>query len=446
MTFEVVTHPSSHLVVGASEQDPGEQFTNNARVALASPAAVQYTTVVDFRRVIGLISGTSMDGIDVAAADLRLNHDTLEVRPLGHSAIDYPQGLGSRLVAALPSANCTARELCMLDTEVGRSFATAARHGMDELAGGRADLVASLGQTLYHWVQDGRAHGTLQLGQPAWIAEATGLPVVADLRARDVAAGGHGAPLAGVLDALWLADEPGTNVALNIGGIANVTVVGGPEPLAYDTGPGNALIDAAANMVTQGRSTQDTNGEIAARGAVHPGLLKTLLSDPYFREPPPKSTGKEHFNADYVRRAVSEFGEIDDADLLATLTELTAVTVANACGTHEAVKVVASGGGVDNPTLVDALRKQLDPIDLIVSDDLGLPSGGKEAYLTAVLGFLTWNGLPGNVPGTTGARGPRLLGSITPGEHPLELPEPAKQPARRLRILRSPEWRPRASR
>lgn len=386
--------------------------------------------------MLGLLSGTSMDGIDVAVADLRALGGTLELRPLGYTELPYPEPLRDRLLAALPPGECSARELCELDTEVGRCFAEAARHAVEHLAGGRADVVASLGQTLYHWVEDGRARGTLQIGQPAWIAEATGLPVVADLRARDVTAGGHGAPLAGVLDALWLADEPGVQVALNIGGIANITVVGGPEPLAYDTGPGNALIDAAAREVTGGAAERDTDGRIAAGGKVRHDLLDVLLADPYYAQPPPKSTGKEHFHLAYLDRVLAGFGEVDDGDLLATLTELTAATVADACREHGVTRVVASGGGVSNPTLLAALRARLAATgaDLTTSDDLGLPSGGKEAYLTALLGFLTWSGLPGNVPGTTGASGPRPLGSITPGRGPLRMPAPSGTAPRRLRV------------
>ncbi|RCW39859.1 anhydro-N-acetylmuramic acid kinase [Halopolyspora algeriensis] len=402
------------------------------------PDRVSYTTPVTSWRVIGLLSGTSMDGVDVAAADFRYAAGTILLRPLGHTAIAYPNELREGLLAALPPGECSAGELCRLDTLIGQSFAEAARYGLDSLAGGHADLTASLGQTLYHWVDNGRSRGTLQLGQPAWIAESTGLPVIADLRARDVAAGGQGAPLAGMLDALWLATERARpDIALNIGGIANITVVGGEEILAYDTGPGNALIDAAATTVTGGARQQDTNGEIAARGTVRPDVLGTLLSDTYFGLRPPKSTGKEHFNGEYLRRVLAGTAGISDADLLATLTELTATTIADACRAHRARTVVASGGGVANPVLMAALRRLLDDsgIELTVSDALGLPSDSKEAYLTALLGFLGWNGMPGNVPSTTGARGPRILGSFTPGSGPLRPPPVPDQPARRLRVV-----------
>lgn len=387
--------------------------------------------------MIGLLSGTSMDGIDVAAAEIRLDSGVVQLRPLGHTETEYPADLRHRLVAALPPGTCDAGELCALDTQVGQAFADAAVRGIHGLAGGSADLVASLGQTLFHWVDGGRARGTLQLGQPAWIAEATGLPVVSDLRTRDVAAGGHGAPLAGILDALWLS-SPGAaepKVALNIGGIANITVVNGTRPLSYDVGPGNALLDAAASVVSGGRAARDTGGHLAASGSVVPELLNALLADPYYRAPPPKSTGKEHFNGQYLRRVLADFPAVSGPDLLATLTELTATTVADACRQHGARKVVAAGGGVHNPTLMAALARRLAGPELVTSDDFGLPADGKEAYLAALLGALTFHGLPGNVPSTTGARGPRLLGAITPGAEPLSLPPPATAPVKHLRVL-----------
>lgn len=385
-----------------------------------------------------------MDGIDVAVADLRIDPGsdggteagTIVLSPLGHTELSYPESLRARLFAALPPAACSARDLCVLDTEVGRCFADAAQRGIDEFGDGRADLVSSLGQTLYHWVEDGQARGTLQVGQPAWIAEATGLPVVSDLRARDVAAGGHGAPLAGVLDALWLAGEPGTNAALNIGGIANITVIGGTRSFAYDTGPGNALIDVAASMVFDKPGAQDTDGALAARGTVQPDLLGALLAESYYERPASKSTGKERFNRDYLRRKLADHDTVGDADLLATLTELTAVTISNACRAHGVDRVVASGGGVSNPALMTALRRRLhhDGAELILSDELGLPSAGKEALLAALLGFRTVHGLTGTVPGATGAAGPRLLGSITPGHQPWQPPDPSPVAVRRLRV------------
>lgn len=389
-----------------------------------------------------------MDGIDVAVAELRVTAETIDLVPLGHAEVPYPTALRNALLAALPPHGCTAEELCRLDTEVGQAFATAAADAATAIAGGRADLVASLGQTLFHWVRDGRALGTLQIGQPAWIAEATGLPVVADLRARDVAASGQGAPLASVLDRLWLreigmpvrADDPapaGRDIVagLNIGGIASITVVSpdGPE-LAFDTGPGNALLDAAARMISNGAWQQDVDGDLAAQGRCRTDLLEILLADPYYAAPPPKSTGKEHFHTDYLRDALAKVPRVSGPDLLATLVELTATTVAGACRAHGVSGVVASGGGMRNPTLAAALRRLLAPAVLVGSDQHGLPGDAKEAYLTALLGFLTWSGIPADASSATGAAGPRLLGSITPGSAPLHLPEPATTAVTRLRV------------
>jgi len=388
-------------------------------------------------RVIGLLSGTSVDGIDVAAADLHAEDDTVVLTPLGELDLPYPEPLREALLAALPPNPCTAGELTRLDTGVGQAFADAAARGVEELAGGSADLVASLGQTVFHWVEDGHVRGTLQLGQPAWIAERTGLPVLADLRVRDVAAGGHGAPLASTLDQLWLrglARDTGHPVAaLNLGGIANITVVAGAEPaIAYDTGPANALLDIAAYRVAGQRS--DVDGRLAFGGSVRSDLLVRLLADPYFAAAPPKSTGKEHFNAPYLDAALAGLPPVDPGDLLATLTEFTAVTVAGECLRHGVTTVVASGGGVANPALMTALARNLPDAVLKTSDDLGLPGGGKEAYLTALLGWLTWCGVPGSVPSATGARGPRLLGALVPGAGPLILPAPLGGTVTRLRV------------
>jgi anhydro-N-acetylmuramic acid kinase len=374
--------------------------------------------------IVGLISGTSADSIDVAVADLRIDGDAVRLRPLGYSQRPWPEDLRKRILAALPPAPVGAHELCELDTLIGQEFAAAAA----EVAGG-ADLVVSHGQTVYHWVEDGRARGTLQLGQPAWIAEATGLPVVSDLRARDVAAGGHGAPLAATLDALWLADGAQPAVALNLGGIANVTVVGGGEVVAFDTGPANCLLDVTAARLTAGAQGYDADGRLAAAGQVHQELLRRFLTEPYFALTPPKSTGREMFHAGFVERHRAGL-DVDGPDLMATLTELTAVTVGRAVAGTGARRVVVSGGGARNPTLLARLRAALDPGERVTSDELGLPSDAKEGYLFALLGLLTWHQLPGVPPHTTGSRVPRVLGRITPGARPLRLPDPVAMPTR----------------
>ncbi|GAA3118634.1 anhydro-N-acetylmuramic acid kinase [Streptomyces rameus] len=388
-------------------------------------------------RVIGLMSGTSFDAIEAAAADLTLDGDSLLLRPVGHLSAPYPDDVRGLIATTLPPAVTTTQSVCALDTGIGQAFADTAARALRELCEGTADLVVSHGQTMHHWVEDGRVRGTLQLGQPAWIAEATGLPVVSDLRSRDVAAGGQGAPLVAMTDTLLLSALPGNPAALNLGGIANVTVLAsGAEPLAFDTGPANALLDAAVQHFTRGAAAYDEGGRRAAVGRVSPELLRVLLDDPYYRRDAPKTTGKERFHLPYLQRALDAVPVPATDDVLATLTRLTAVTVADACRAHGVTQLVVSGGGTRNPVLMRMIAEELPGVPLRLSDALGLPSDAKEALAFAVLGFLTVHGLPGAFPSGTGARRAALLGSITPGVSPLRLPEPAARPPRLLRITR----------
>ncbi len=384
-------------------------------------------------RVIGMMSGTSFDAVDAGAAELSFAGDVITLRPLGLVSRPYPTEIRDALADALPPSTASAAKLCELDTLIGQFFAEVAEAAIAELGAGRADLIASHGQTVFHWIEDGTARGTLQLGQPAWIAERTGCPVVADFRSRDIAAGGQGAPLVGIFDVLWLHSRPGRPVALNLGGIANITVdVGTDRPLAYDTGPANALLDAVTRSVTG--EPYDRDGVRAARGEVRPDLLDRLLAEPYYRRAAPKSTGKELFNLDHLAGLVPDLGPDSLDDVLATLTELTARTVAAAIGRHDPTEVIVAGGGVRNPTLVRRLTAALDPVPLVPAEELGLAGQAKEAYLFALLGFLSVHGLTGTVPSCTGARHASVLGSVTPGRGPLRS-LPGAQPPRFLRLV-----------
>ncbi len=375
-------------------------------------------------RVLGMISGTSHDGIDTAVVDFRLADGALTGTVVHTGSTPYAADLRARLIAALPPAPTTLAEVCELDTLIGQAFAAAAVAVLEEA--GPVDAVCSHGQTVFHWISDGAALGTLQLGQPAWIAEATGTPVVADVRARDLTVGGQGAPVVSFLDRLLLADLPGTRAALNLGGISNMTVV---EPdgrlVAYDIGPSNALIDSV--VVERGLTPDgyDRDGAIAASGTVDDALLDVLLAEPYYRLPAPKSTGKELFHGDYVRHALDVAGTgTTDADLVATLTALTIRTVAAEVRRAGVSTLVASGGGCRNPVILGGLRAALPGVDVLLSDDLGAPADDKEAIAFALIGWCTLHGVPGNLPAGTGAREPRILGSLTPGAGPLVLPAP----------------------
>ena len=410
-----------------------------------------------------MLSGTSVDAIDVAAADLTWSdHGDAGARevllhPLGHREVPWPDGLRERLLAVLAPAATGAMEICDLHAAAGRALGDVARSAVAELAGGRADLVVSHGQTVAHQVAGDRCLGTLQLGGPSWIAEATGLPVLSDLRSRDIAAGGHGAPLASTFDALWLSgagvgDDPGgCTAALNLGGIANVTVVhqdpGGAVPTvsAWDTGPANCLLDLAAARVSGGRLTCDLDGELAATGRVDSTLLDELLREPYYALGQPKSTGRELFDGVHLDRALAAAGALRDPlagpDLLATLVELTACTVTQALAPYGVNGVVVSGGGTRNPVLMQVLRQRLG-VPVRTSDELGVASAAKEAYVFALIGYLAYNQLPcvprraGGPPqaSATGARARRPLGSFTPGDRPLVLGRPGPEPVR-MRIV-----------
>lgn len=385
-------------------------------------------------RVIGLMSGTSYDAIDAAAADLRIEGDQIVLNPLGMLSRSYPEALHRELAGSLPPATTSMEQVCRLDTGIGQAFAAVAEQAVEQLCGGHADLIVSHGQTVFHWVESGEVRGTLQLGQPAWIAEATGTTVVSDLRSRDVAAGGQGAPLVSIVDVLWLRGRPGTPVALNLGGIANITVVpGSADPIAFDTGPANALMDAVVRDLTGGRFTFDADGVMAGRGRIHPGLFERLLAEPYYRRPAPKSTGKELFHLGYLAEAMAGLPEIAPDDLVATVTALTARTVADAVHSYGGTEVIAAGGGIRNPALMHMLEEELRDVPLLSTDELGMPSAAKEAYAFAVLGFLTVNGLGGTVPSCTGARHTSVLGSITPGRGAVPISAP-------------PEWAPTALR
>ena len=381
-------------------------------------------------RVCAVASGTAVDGLDVAVVDLGLEGAVITMEILRTGTLPWPDGLREAIHQVLPPAATTVGAVCQLDQLVGLAVADAVQRTVDVLDR-PPHLVVSPGHTVFHDVRDGQCFGSLQLGQPSWVAERTGIPVVSDLPARDIAAGGHGAPLASTLDALWLAAPGGTRAALHLGGIASVTIVRdeGDPVVAWDTGPGTCLLEVAGGRVAGARED----------GTVHADLLDALLEHPHFSQLPPVSAGREAFSAGYLDDVLDRVGEVSGADVLATVTELTALTVARALTPFTVTDVVVSGAGAHDPSLMAAIQRSLGPVRLTPTDDLGIPADGKEAVAWALLGFLTWHGVPGTTT-ATGAAEPRVLGRITPGAEPLRLPPPAhayhKRP-RRLRVLTS---------
>jgi anhydro-N-acetylmuramic acid kinase len=382
-------------------------------------------------KVIGMISGTSFDAVEALLADIDLADEVLTCELVEHRSVPYPPEVREAIAAVLPPSATTIEQVCRLDVVIGQFFAEVAAQLADRHGG--VEAVCSHGQTVYHWVDGPSAKGTLQLGEPAWIAERTGAAVVSDVRNRDIAAGGHGAPLVSLLDVLLLGARPAVvSGALNLGGIANVTVVGpGREPIAFDIGPANALMDASVEWLSDGRLHYDRDGAWAARGTADAALVRGLLDDPYFALPPPKSTGKEYFNLDYVKRRL-DGAERGGDDLMASVTAATATMVAAAIRDFEVRELLVSGGGTRNHTLMSDLQARLPGVNLRLTDELGVPEASKEALVFAIIGFLSLCGLPATVPSCTGARHSSVLGSVTPGRGRPVRPSPALRPPGRL--------------
>lgn len=388
-------------------------------------------------RVVGLMSGTSHDAIDVAVADFTIFDETVALELRGFAEYPIPSDLDRRVSQAIRGDALDAFDLCRLDTDLGQAFADAAVATIRDLAGS-ADLIASHGQTIYHWEEKGQTLGSLQIGNPGWIAERTGVPVVSDFRVRDIAAGGNGAPLVSIFDVMLGRGRFDLPVAfLNLGGIANMTVVGGErDPIAYDLGPANALIDAAVVLLTDGVHNFDMDGRRARAGTSHDGLLELLLSHGYYDIPPPKTTGKETFGVPYLLEVFDEFPGVPVNDVLATLTDHVASVVADEARKQGLSQVIASGGGINNPTLIEWIVEKLGDIQYVTIDTLGVPPDAKEAYAMALLGFLTVKGMTGTVPSCTGALHPTVLGSVTPGSPDRPFPGLSPTPAvTRLEIV-----------
>jgi anhydro-N-acetylmuramic acid kinase len=378
--------------------------------------------------IVGLMSGTSLDGIDAALVQLRGRRpSTLRWKVRHAETVPYTAAQRATIHGAILDGSAGA--LCTLHAELGEWFAAAARRAC-EAAGvplDEVEAIGSHGQTVWHSPPaEGRRGSTLQLGDPATIAERTGCPVISDFRSRDVAAGGHGAPLVPWVDRLLFSHSRRRRALQNIGGVGNVTWLpprGDEAPVvAFDTGPGNALIDAVVEIATGGSRGYDEGGVLAAGGQVDETLLAELLRHPYFASPPPKSTGRESFGRPFVERllaATRPEGDREWMDLVATLSELTCRTIADSyrrwllpLGVDE---VYVSGGGSRNPWLMRRLGELLAPIPVRDSGELGVDAEAKEAVAFAVLAWAHLRGVPASLAGATGARGPRVLGSLTPG-------------------------------
>jgi len=382
-------------------------------------------------RVIGLMSGTSADGVDAALVEWPDGAEAGEFRLRASVEQEFPAELQQRihaLAAGRLAGPDVLRELAMLDVELGERFAAAAEAAAwaGKLSLREVDAVASHGQTVAHHPE---ARATLQIGDPSVIAERTGCTTVADFRPRDLAAGGEGAPLAPFFHYTAFAHPDEARLVLNLGGIANVTwLPRGAAPddvIAFDVGPANALIDGVVSALTAGRERLDRDGARARRGSLDAALLERLLDDDFLRRPPPKSTGRERYGlaeAEALARECVARGASAD-DLVATLVAFTAEAVARACRDFLAEpaaidRLLVGGGGSANPALMDALRAALPGVRVEPFDAAGVPAGAAEAMAFALLGRNALLGLPNHLPRCTGADHAAVLGEIVPGRRP----------------------------
>ena len=378
------------------------------------------------RVVAGLISGTSADGIATIIVRLSEHTGSIRVRQLAYGNVPYPRGMQKTILGNSLPGTGSVDTLTSLHAAIGVAFAravkTTARKARIPLR--TIDLIGSHGQTVHHLPDVHRIHGiavrsTLQLGDPSVIAQETGIPVVGDFRTADMAVGGQGAPLVPFLDSLLFRSPRANRLLLNLGGIANFTAVpktGGTDTvIAFDTGPANMIIDALAGELFDRRF--DTDGRIARRGAVNRPLLRWMMSHPYLRLRPPKSTGREVFGAAYVRELRRRGRSLSKEDLMATATVFTAESVFDQYRRFvrrrvPVQEVLVSGGGMHNRYLMEQLQRAFGVIPVRPVPRSGIDPDAKEALLFAVLAYWTALGRPSNLPGVSGARRPVILGKI----------------------------------
>lgn len=373
---------------------------------------------------IGLMSGTSADSIDAACVRFAGAPPRLDWELLSFVTLPMTAELRQEIFAAFRPETGTVDKLCQLNFTLGEWFAKASLEAVKaaNLTPAQVDFIGSHGQTVWH-IPPNSGEGvasTLQLGNPAVIAERTGITVVSDFRSRDMAAGGQGAPLVPFVDNLLLSHPTLSRAVQNIGGIGNVTWLpagGAGEAFGFDTGPGNMLLDRAAEVLTQGQMHCDMDGKMAFAGKIQENFLQKWMSEePYFTRKPPKSTGRELFGVQRCDVYLKEMAGLSKEDILATLTAFTARSTAEAYKNFLPAlpdEVLLCGGGARNPAIAAMLQKELPTSRIGRTEDAGLPGDSKEAVAFAVLGYETMNRRPGNLPAATGAKGPVILGSIT---------------------------------
>ena len=381
--------------------------------------------------VLGMMSGTSADGIEVALARISGAPPNLNAKLLGHTSVKFPGPLRKEILRVAEQHAITAGELSQLNFRLGEVFADAALAACRKfrVSPKRIELIGNHGQTIFHQGRPAPYFGsstasTLQIGEPSVIAAGTGITTVGDFRPADMALGGQGAPLVPYVDYLLYRHAKLGRVSLNLGGIANITVLPRAckpqQVFAFDTGPANMLIDALVSRFTHERQRFDKNAHFAAQGRSNPALLNDLMRDRYLKLAPPKSTGREYFGHAYLKNLLSlgQRHRANPNDLIRAATIFTALSVVDAL--HRFVlpktkidQLIVSGGGAHNPLIVAQISAALPGVDVLPSSRLGVPEDAKEAFAFALLAYETFHQRPANLPSATGARGPAILGKIS---------------------------------
>ncbi len=378
--------------------------------------------------VAGVMSGTSADGIDVALVRVLGRGYDLRFELLGHDHFEYPRAVREAVLKAMNGKSMKVADLSRLNFLLGELYAEAVLSAKRSVGASRLDLVGCHGQTIYHQGDPApylgrKVAATWQTGEGAVIAAQLGVPVVSDFRPADIAAGGKAAPLVPFLDFVVFRNRRTGRIVQNLGGIANLTALpANPTPadvLAFDTGPGNMVIDQLTQTLFAGRQ-YDNEGKIADNGRVLKVILEELLDHPFFRDPPPKTAGREQFGADYVKTILRKFGRAAREDVIATVTALTASSIVQAIEryvlpTGKYREYIVSGGGTRNKTLIRMLTEGVSKAGLKLRhcDEFGIPSQAKEAVAFALLAYQTWHKQPSNIPSATGATRPAILGKIS---------------------------------
>jgi anhydro-N-acetylmuramic acid kinase len=379
--------------------------------------------------IVGLMSGTSADGIDAVATRISGTGRELSAKILAHVHTDFSRDLRQRILRVCLDGRVA--EICELNFLLGEHFASAALAAIKKAGLKRQEITAigSHGQTIHH-LPNAKYPSTLQIGEAAVIAERTGIPTVADFRVRDMAAGGQGAPLVPYADWALLTDERCPTIVQNIGGIGNLTFLPPrariEQVIAFDTGPGNMVIDGVISALTDGSKTFDKGGAWAAKGEVSQKLLSEMMKHPFLKRQPPKTTGREEFGRPFIEHVLVRARKLklQPEEMVATVTAFTAATIADAYRRFvfpklrpvelRKLRIILGGGGAQNPTLMWMLRETLRTEEIYTHEDFGIPNAAKEALAFAILAHETLHGTPANVPNATGARRPVVLGKIVP--------------------------------